>query len=234
MHAGGPLPEDGGPGLGTPASRPSSSRSTRCAASSPTPDAKRRPSIAGGRRFSLSEKSAAAAFSASTRFPLRLRRGRGNAQGNLATQGYRIHRTCRWIRNTARRATALRTSRKVFQHLEAPPFHCGRAALLVSERRHHTRRVRCRRPPFHLSSPVHSGTRSLSPSPIRPDTLRPPRTPPVGVGKADLRAHEKQAAGLAAVEVDRLHRAQPAMRSASHWTGTPPLRLMRPSTNTAT
>ena len=33
---------------------------------------------------------------------------------NLATQGFRIHRACRWIRNTARRAAALRTFRKVF------------------------------------------------------------------------------------------------------------------------
>ena len=28
----------------------------------------------------------------------RFQRGRGNAQGNLAAQGFRIHRTCRWIR----------------------------------------------------------------------------------------------------------------------------------------
>ena len=32
----------------------------------------------------------------------------------LPAQGFRIHRACRWFRNTARRAAALRTSQKAF------------------------------------------------------------------------------------------------------------------------
>ena len=69
-------------------------------------------SVGGG--LSLSKKLACGDLFRQDTFPLRFQRGRGNAQGNLATQGFRIHRTCRWIRNTARRAAALRTSLKGF------------------------------------------------------------------------------------------------------------------------
>ena len=65
-------------------------------------------------RLSLSEKLACGDLFRQNAFPLRFQRGRGNAQGNLAAQGFRIHRTCRWIRIAARRAAALRTSLKGF------------------------------------------------------------------------------------------------------------------------
>ena len=42
----------------------------------------------------LSKKSACGGLFRQNTFPLRLRRGRGNVQGNLAAQGFRIHRTC--------------------------------------------------------------------------------------------------------------------------------------------
>ena len=48
--------------------------------------------------LSLSEKLACGDLFRQNAFPLRFQRGRGNAQGNLAAQGFRIHRTCRWIR----------------------------------------------------------------------------------------------------------------------------------------
>ena len=73
-----------------------------------------RPPPPQGSGLSLSKKSACGGLFRQNTFPLRLRRGRGNVQGNLAAQGFRIHRTCRWIRNTARRAAVLRTSQKVF------------------------------------------------------------------------------------------------------------------------
>ena len=47
---------------------------------------------------SVSKKLACGDLFRQDTFPLRLRRGRGNVQGNLAAQGFRIHRTCRWIR----------------------------------------------------------------------------------------------------------------------------------------
>ena len=47
---------------------------------------------------SLSKKLACGDLFRQNAFPLRFQRGRGNAQGNLAAQGSRIHRTCRWIR----------------------------------------------------------------------------------------------------------------------------------------
>ena len=65
-------------------------------------------------RLSLSEKLACGDLFRQNAFPLRFQRGRGNVQGNLAAQGFRIHRTCHWIRSTARRAAALRTSLKGF------------------------------------------------------------------------------------------------------------------------
>ena len=49
-------------------------------------------------RLSLSKKLACGDLFRQDTFPLRFQRGRGNAQGNLAAQGFRIHRTCRWIR----------------------------------------------------------------------------------------------------------------------------------------
>ena len=49
-------------------------------------------------RPSVSKKLACGDLFRQDTFPLRLRRGRGNVQGNLAAQGFRIHRTCRWIR----------------------------------------------------------------------------------------------------------------------------------------
>ena len=49
-------------------------------------------------RSSLSEKAGAAGLFRQDTFPLRLRRGRGNAQGNLAAQGFRTRRTCRRVR----------------------------------------------------------------------------------------------------------------------------------------
>ena len=48
--------------------------------------------------ISLSKKLACGDLFRQNAFPLRFQRGRGNAQGNLAAQGFRIHRTCRWIR----------------------------------------------------------------------------------------------------------------------------------------
>ena len=71
-----------------------------------------RPRLRG--RLSLSKKLACGDLFRQNAFPLRFQRGRGNVQGNLAAQGFRIHRTCHWIRNTARRAAALRTSLKGF------------------------------------------------------------------------------------------------------------------------
>ena len=49
-------------------------------------------------RPSVSKKLACGDLFRQDTFPLRLRRGWGNVQGNLAAQGFRIHRTCRWIR----------------------------------------------------------------------------------------------------------------------------------------
>jgi len=45
-------------------------------------------------RSSLSKKLAYGDLFRQNAFPLRFQRGRGNAQGNLAAQGFRIHRTC--------------------------------------------------------------------------------------------------------------------------------------------
>ena len=49
-------------------------------------------------RSSLSEKAGAAGLFRQDTFPLRLERGRGNVQGNLAAQGFRTRRACRRVR----------------------------------------------------------------------------------------------------------------------------------------
>ena len=49
-------------------------------------------------RSSLSEMAGCAGLCRQDTFPLRLRRGRGNVQGNLAAQGFRTRRTCRQVR----------------------------------------------------------------------------------------------------------------------------------------
>ena len=49
-------------------------------------------------RSSLSKKAGIADLFRQDTFPLRLRRGRGNAQGNLAAQGFRTRRACRRVR----------------------------------------------------------------------------------------------------------------------------------------
>ena len=109
---------------------------------------------------------------------------------------------------------------------EGGASHIGKAAS--------PRRGRCRRPPFYLSGPVHSGARPLSPSPIRPDTLRPSRTRPSGLERLIFVPMENRQPVWPPSRLTASTAPSPAMRPASHWTGTPPLRLMRPSTNTAT
>ena len=47
---------------------------------------------------SLSEKAGVAGLFRQDTFPLRLGRGRGNVQGNLAAQGFRTRRACRRVR----------------------------------------------------------------------------------------------------------------------------------------
>ena len=49
-------------------------------------------------RSSLSKKAGIADLFRQDTFPLRLRRGRGNAQGNLAAQGFRTRCACRRVR----------------------------------------------------------------------------------------------------------------------------------------
>ena len=51
-----------------------------------------------GAGLSLSKKAGAAGLFRQDTFPLRLGRGRGNVQGNLAAQGFRTRRTCRRVR----------------------------------------------------------------------------------------------------------------------------------------
>ena len=55
---------------------------------------RRPPGLRKGRRVSVSKKSSCGGLFRQNTFPPRLRRGRGNVQGNLATQAFRIHRTC--------------------------------------------------------------------------------------------------------------------------------------------
>ena len=50
--------------------------------------------------LSLSTKAGCAGLCRQDTFPLRLGRGRGNAQGNLAAQGFRTRRACRRVRIT--------------------------------------------------------------------------------------------------------------------------------------
>ena len=70
-------------------------------------------------RSSLSEKAGAAGLFRQDTFPLRLRRGRGNAQGNLAAQGFRTRRTCRRVRIVF---GGLRPSKLPMGFFDGPPL----------------------------------------------------------------------------------------------------------------
>ena len=121
-------------------------------------------------RHSLSEKLACGDLFRQNAFPLRFQRGRGNAQGNLAAQGFRIHRTCRWIRISLGGLRPSEPLKRVFGRLSAL---CKQRAKLFPSvplwRRHDPRS-----PPVCVSADsisLRSGRESARQAAIRPPTL---------------------------------------------------------------
>ena len=121
-------------------------------------------------RHRLSKKSACGDLFRQNAFSLRFQRGRGNAQGNLAAQGFRIHRTCRWIRISLGGLRPSEPLKRVFGRLSAL---CKQRAKLFPSvplwRRHDPRS-----PPVCVSADsisLRSGRESARQAAIRPPTL---------------------------------------------------------------